>query len=486
MGKGAPKEPVEAVAFSLRPLAELQQDFQRRRPCEADQRRWKPCGPDENVDHPSRSTAYFKLASVTSEGKTTTTVAELEMQFRLRQEREDQHLSKHVSQNPREVNACNLTTLEDLENGFRRQQQELVPKIEHAAWPSMSEQAHVMKKPPVPPGRVWAAALPAPVGSAPYAADITLRSATEEAKSAASRGLVTGTVKKLVEEKGFGFVRPDGVWNGTCDVFLHFSDLAGRISTAEVIVGTRLRFRLEIVDARTGKGRARDVTLLDSEAEDELCHNPETDAAVLHGTQTYHREFLLAARLTLARAAVRSRGRNGNRSGVSAGLGITSIFVPMPPAPPRLGRSYEDPRLDDEELVAELEARLDRELGADAKNFETFGDEGDDWCAQGWTFEEALFANSRLAAQSKAQDNGMPPSDLLAIAACRVSTQVTVSKDIEMCTAAFAASTPTTAASPRSRASSGRATSCYFEDKRNTVDELEEDKIWPVVPVCFQ
>jgi hypothetical protein len=52
-----------------------------------------------------------------------------------------------------------------------------------------------------------------------------------------------------------------------------------------------------------------------------------------------------------------------------------------------------DPCLDDEVLVAALEARLSRESGADAHNFETFGDD----CAGGWSFEAALEANEQFA-----------------------------------------------------------------------------------------
>lgn len=50
---------------------------------------------------------------------------------------------------------------------------------------------------------------------------------------------------------------------------------------------------------------------------------------------------------------------------------------------------------DDEARLRALEARLDRETGADIRNSETFG-EG--WLGMEWTFEEALAANERLAA----------------------------------------------------------------------------------------
>eukprot|EP00440_Ansanella_granifera_P044072 gb/GFBE01047763.1/.p1 GENE.gb/GFBE01047763.1/~~gb/GFBE01047763.1/.p1 ORF type:complete len:160 (+),score=27.15 gb/GFBE01047763.1/:1-480(+) len=53
--------------------------------------------------------------------------------------------------------------------------------------------------------------------------------------------------------------------------------------------------------------------------------------------------------------------------------------------------------LDDEARLRALEARLDRECGADARNTETFGEVG---AGDTWTFEDALAANQRLAAGS--------------------------------------------------------------------------------------
>jgi len=51
----------------------------------------------------------------------------------------------------------------------------------------------------------------------------------------------------------------------------------------------------------------------------------------------------------------------------------------------------EDPCLDDERILASLEARLDKESGADALNIQTFG------TSAGWSFEEAVEANNKLA-----------------------------------------------------------------------------------------
>merc|ERR1711904_613871 len=53
----------------------------------------------------------------------------------------------------------------------------------------------------------------------------------------------------------------------------------------------------------------------------------------------------------------------------------------------------EDPELNDEECVIRLEARLSHESGADKNNADTFGDSA----KTGWSFEEALEANSKFA-----------------------------------------------------------------------------------------
>ncbi|CAE8625817.1 unnamed protein product [Polarella glacialis] len=77
-----------------------------------------------------------------------------------------------------------------------------------------------------------------------------------------------------------------------------------------------------------------------------------------------------------------------------------------PPAVPRTlrlpswcwdgeGDDEEEEDLDDEARIRALEARLDRENGADSRNCDTFGDT---WAGEGWSFEEALAANERLAA----------------------------------------------------------------------------------------
>jgi hypothetical protein len=61
---------------------------------------------------------------------------------------------------------------------------------------------------------------------------------------------------------------------------------------------------------------------------------------------------------------------------------------------------------DDERCLQALEARLDRENGADAANEQTFGEENAETT---WTFEDALAANDRLAASNEQGSAG--PTD---------------------------------------------------------------------------
>ena len=61
---------------------------------------------------------------------------------------------------------------------------------------------------------------------------------------------------------------------------------------------------------------------------------------------------------------------------------------------------------DDERCLQALEARLDRENGADAANEQTFGQED---AETAWSFEDALAANDRLAASNEQGSAG--PTD---------------------------------------------------------------------------
>ncbi|PAY05444.1 cold-shock protein [Bradyrhizobium sp. UFLA03-84] len=66
--------------------------------------------------------------------------------------------------------------------------------------------------------------------------------------------MATGTIKKWIDERGFGFVKPD---DGGADVFLHISALP---QGAQIEVGMRLSFEVA-PDPRSGRTRARDVRL---------------------------------------------------------------------------------------------------------------------------------------------------------------------------------------------------------------------------------
>jgi hypothetical protein len=73
----------------------------------------------------------------------------------------------------------------------------------------------------------------------------------------------------------------------------------------------------------------------------------------------------------------------------SSRLKLTTVPMP-PPLPDERCTDQENPYLNDEDLLARLEARLDKETGADLMNMQTFG------ACSGWSFEEALAANEKL------------------------------------------------------------------------------------------
>ena len=51
---------------------------------------------------------------------------------------------------------------------------------------------------------------------------------------------MTGTVKRIVREKGFGFITPD---DGTEDVFFHRSKLAPRVEFTDLREGEEVEFQ---------------------------------------------------------------------------------------------------------------------------------------------------------------------------------------------------------------------------------------------------
>ena len=60
------------------------------------------------------------------------------------------------------------------------------------------------------------------------------------ARSRPTRGAVTGTIKRIVRDKGFGFITPD---DGSDDVFFHRSRLGPRIEFEELREGDEVEFQ---------------------------------------------------------------------------------------------------------------------------------------------------------------------------------------------------------------------------------------------------
>jgi cold shock CspA family protein len=147
----------------------------------------------------------------------------------------------------------------------------------------------------------------------------------------------------VVERKGFGFILPDG--KDVADVMLHCSQLNGSSSSSrdDLHVGMRVRYQPE-TDAHTGKKRAWCVTVLqvpDSVKSDNVSRRADREARA-------------------------SKAKS---------------------------RAHES--LDDEYLIGKIEERLSKESGFDDANDETFGE------SRGWSFEEAVAANARLAAGAR-------------------------------------------------------------------------------------
>jgi len=89
-------------------------------------------------------------------------------------------------------------------------------------------------------------------------------------KSLAPSGRTTGTLKKFFPEKGFGFLVGD---NCAGDAFMHVSDL--RETTADELVGG-MKMQYEcVMDARSGRPRAKDVTIFGSKTEEPVPVSPE-------------------------------------------------------------------------------------------------------------------------------------------------------------------------------------------------------------------
>ena len=66
----------------------------------------------------------------------------------------------------------------------------------------------------------------------------------------------SGTLKKFMDGKGFGFIENS---DGSGDVFVHFSQLTNG-GSEDMVVGTEMTFDIE-EDPRSGKTKATNVTL---------------------------------------------------------------------------------------------------------------------------------------------------------------------------------------------------------------------------------
>jgi CspA family cold shock protein len=66
-----------------------------------------------------------------------------------------------------------------------------------------------------------------------------------------------GTIKTLVTDRGFGFIRPES--KSDPDVFFHLSALVD-VAFEELKAGTKVRF--ELAEGRNGKPRAENIEVL--------------------------------------------------------------------------------------------------------------------------------------------------------------------------------------------------------------------------------
>ncbi len=69
------------------------------------------------------------------------------------------------------------------------------------------------------------------------------------------KGRITGTVKWFDDDKGFGFIKPDG---GGDDLFVHYSNISGG-GRRSLVEGSKVEF--EIAPGRKGPEAQEVVTL---------------------------------------------------------------------------------------------------------------------------------------------------------------------------------------------------------------------------------
>lgn len=183
---------------------------------------------------------------------------------------------------------------------------------------------------------------------------------------------ITGILTKVFQGKGYGFIAPG---DGSKDVFLHFRDLVNG-SSRDLVIGTKLHFQLLIDE--NGNRKAKNATLTKPQEVESSLALESSDG------QMYSRQILLSTF-----GALRKSGSLLKENAAVPCL----LCMPGPKSWHHEKSLYEeDPNLNDEECVIRLEARLSHESGADANNAETFGD----GAKGGWTFEEAVEANSKV------------------------------------------------------------------------------------------
>jgi len=188
-----------------------------------------------------------------------------------------------------------------------------------------------------------------------------------------------GVLTKVFQGKGFGFIAPD---DGSKDVFIHFRDIMNG-GCKDLVVGTQLHFHLVIED-QSGNRKAKNATVKNPKGA-ETSIAPESPSLIEQASdsQLYSQKMLLNVFGALRKTSGLLKLNPCTP---------TTLYMPRPGHGNNKKFYEEDPNLNDENCVIRLEMRLSKESGADANNVETFGD-----CAkEGWSFEQALEANSKL------------------------------------------------------------------------------------------
>eukprot|EP00913_Durusdinium_trenchii_P028118 g26362.t1 len=265
--------------------------------------------------------------------------------------------------------------------------------------------------------------------------------ATSTASTTASGGWTTGTIRRLFVGKGFGFVSREEAkaQNGRGDVFLHFSDLDGGLTSSDLAVGVRVRFRWEAAkDSRGPGGRARLVSLVPSHPVVEL------SAPRPRPTRTgrvYHKDTILAMRGWMhKRGQVEKRQKwplrpdglpretriEGQAWGSPERLSFHLRFIcPTFTGRKKINVPWRMPMMNSASKCLKHawtalcwglcrgggtggrpasrspRPREDYEGGADSNNAETFGE---NWALETWSYEDAVAANNMIrAAEAEAE-----------------------------------------------------------------------------------